>query len=101
MNQQHSNNPDPAVKPHLVLDTNVILEIYSVHDIEGLGASSDQKNLAYRRERARDALLFGYFCHMLGLTTASLKTEAYQRLVENVPPKDDGPWQVAYTTRFA
>lgn len=102
MTQQHSNMPmrPEHLQADLILDTNVLLEIFSVHDIEDLGTAPDPKKLAYRRARARDSLLFAWLCHERGLVTASLKMEAYERLVENVPPGEDGPLRVAYTKVF-
>jgi hypothetical protein len=80
----------------IVLDTNVMLDLYSCHDyeeaMEKLGgelvAPINDPRLVYRRQRARDALLLGIWMHHTRQASNTLN-EAIVQLKINVKTEKD------------
>jgi len=70
-----------------VLDTNVVLDIVSIHDVAQTVPAQNQTTLdhAFRRRRARAALLLGCYCHEQQIQTVSIR-EAVDKLLDRVPP---------------
>lgn len=82
-----------------VIDTNVILELYSVHDLmrdfeeshakKGEAAAEDPK-VRFRRLRMADSLALAIALHEKKETSFQLVTEAIEMLMREVPPDSDG-----------
>jgi hypothetical protein len=81
-----------------VLDTNVVLDLHSVHDFAReyekrhptLGvAAIDHPEVVFRRCRARESLLLGIYLDSIDGATYSNGIEALRMLVGNVPPDDE------------
>ena len=88
-----------------VLDTNVILDILSCHDLmqeyEELGEGAvDQEPMVYRRARARESLLLCMHLHGSWSDTLSLH-EALDQLMAKAPPGQLATsFETAFTTIF-
>ena len=98
-------------KPVAVLDTNVLLDIYSVHDVFGLyggrlagDAGSkfdlDAPDLVYRRARARESLLLAMHLHKAKAATFSLHSEPLAQLTRLVPDDSRAKPGTDYTSDF-
>jgi hypothetical protein len=82
-----------------VIDTNVILELYSIHDLmrdfeeshakKGEAAAADPR-VRFRRLRMADSLALAIALHEKRETSFQLVTEAIEMLVREVPPDSDG-----------
>jgi hypothetical protein len=79
----------------LVLDTNVMKEILSIHDlsreIEGAGggaAALQSPKVAHRIGRAKYSTLLGWVCSVRSWTTLSLLDEMLEILTRDVPPDE-------------
>jgi hypothetical protein len=79
----------------VVLDTNVLLDVHSCHDVSTtyqrlfytMGAAAvNDASVVYRRARARESFLLALFFNKNGLTTCSLRAEAVDILIRRVPP---------------
>jgi hypothetical protein len=80
---------------NLVLDTNVMKEILSVHDLLRSGdtvATSvealQSPVVAYRIGRAKYSILLAWVCAVRAYWTANLPDETLRRLLTDVPPED-------------
>lgn len=92
--------PADTRPPDLVLDSNVLLLIWSIHDLTkeaekaekaekaGAGSGALPAGLENRRQRAQDALMCAMACERDGLATGSLKSEPLRIIQERVPPGD-------------
>ncbi len=83
-----------------VVDSNVVLELYSIHDIARAPAASKQA----RVDRARDSLLLAIYLDQIGATTYSL-SEAIEVTRQRVPsdtrPEEgDRFYELLFTTFF-
>jgi len=101
-------HPLVAVWVDAILDTNVVLDIQSIHDMtaayERLGtADLDAPHLVYRRARARESLLLGMYLHTAKATTLSLHSEFIALLTRVAPPTAKGGVSlgVEFTTTFS
>jgi hypothetical protein len=98
-----SDGRDEAVYyPDLIVDTNVLLQLYSVHDLTAAYARADSESdsaFVHRRERTRDALLFALLCDSEGLATGSLRNEPIRQLTSNAPPEGQD-FETVYTQLF-
>jgi hypothetical protein len=83
-----------APLPIAVLDTNVKLDIFSLHDVleshdEALlvrgGAALHERRFVYKRARARESLLLAVQLHRMRATTFSLHHEQIELLTGRVP----------------
>lgn len=90
----------------VVLDTNVILDTHSCHDlltkldelVPSLGdAALDDQAVTFRLERAREAMLLAIYLHKIGATTFSLHNEVLEKLARFSPP---GALATSFTTAF-
>jgi hypothetical protein len=86
-----------------VVDTNVILDIFSCHDLSNeygkVDFTVDSPGATWRRARARESLLAAIYLHKIGATTYSLHGEAVDTLTTMVPP-DEQCFEMHYTTLF-
>jgi hypothetical protein len=73
-----------------VLDTNVMLDAYSVHDIMGAydkqHTDLDAPELVWRRARARESLLALIYLNRMGWQTWGLHSELFTQLERVAPP---------------
>lgn len=88
-----------------VLDTNVLLDIYSGHDLlaayDNLGAEQpNAPELVFRRVRARDGVLLASYLHKQRITTCSLDNEFQSRLRKLAPPTETADFECHFTTFF-
>ena len=92
-----------------VVDTNVLLEIYSCHDTlemyEEIGAANAQAHAetdraVYRRARARESLLLAFHFQNVRAMTYSLLDEVMAKLQEHVDPAAGGTWGTRHTIQF-
>jgi hypothetical protein len=86
-----------------ILDTNVVLEIYSIHDLfeayDRTGADDvDAPELVFRRARARDSLLLAMYFHATRAKTVALPQEFQRILTGRVPPEasEDARWHFTW-----
>src|SRR5262245_16783308 len=101
---------DTTTTPNLqdvgaVLDTNVLLDIYSGHDLlaayDNLGTEQpNAPELVFRRARARDGLLLASYLHKQRLTTCSLDNEFKNGLRMLAPPTQITDFKCHFTTFF-
>jgi hypothetical protein len=82
-----------------VLDTNVLVDIHSCHDIvrkygeraKTLGpAAMTDRDVVFRRARAREGLLLAIYLHNVKATTFTLQGEAMRVLEKAAPPSAQG-----------
>jgi hypothetical protein len=87
---------DPLVSSVGVLDTNVLIDVQSVHDFaktyEGLyatlgPAAVDHRDVVHRRARARESILLIIYLDSINGATFSLGPEALGTLTAKVPPE--------------
>ena len=88
----------------VALDTNVLLEIFSIHDLvnkydEIGGANVDASALVFRRARARESLLLAMHLNATNACTFSLDHEFKKLLLARVPPAT-GQFTSHFTTWF-
>ena len=86
-----------------VVDTNVMLDVYSCHDLEGeydKGGDIAGPNATYRRARARESLLLAIYLHAIRAMTYGLHHELPRKLTEMVDPAAHGTWVNHFTTLF-
>jgi len=95
---------------HAVVDTNVLLDIFSCHDISNAYAQFgeltaeqeiDLPPAVYRRARARESLLLAFYFHAQKATTYSLKDEVLAIMQGRVDPSADDTWHTQHTMQFA
>jgi hypothetical protein len=100
-----------ARKPIAVLDTNVIADIYSVHDLidrfeairDGRDVAEldlDAPSLVYRRARARESLLLAMYLDRIGAATFSLHSELLALFDEKVPDDAKAPPGTDYRSDY-
>ena len=87
------------------VDTNVVLQIYSCHDIEVAYGEVDQATLAmpetaHRRRRVRAAVLLTIYFDETSAITYTLASEPLAVLVANVQPNDATAFRTHFTTSF-
>ena len=93
-----------------VMDTNVVLDIFSCHDLmteldtlvptQGADALDDEK-VTFRIERAREGMLLGLHLHEIGASTFSLHSEVVAQLARVASPSEHGTsFKTAFTTGF-
>ncbi len=70
------------------MDTNVLLDLLSIHSLTS-EVDSGGPDVEWRRERARNAVLLACYCHDRGISTLSLG-EASAILRRSVDPEQDG-----------
>lgn len=76
-------------RPHLVLDTNVMLEQVSVVDLErSLEKYGESADYYYRKERARYSILLAWHLHRRRLRSASVLDEFTRTMERAVDPAD-------------
>ena len=85
--------------PIAVVDTNVLLDIYSCHDLVGSFDLAHQSlgdgvlgdpSFLYRRERARSSLLLAVYLDRIKATTCSLNAEPIAMMLRSAPPMGGG-----------
>lgn len=97
-------------RPVAVLDTNIILDTHSCHDLTskidelhpmlGDGALDDEA-VTFRLERARESTLLAIHLHRAGATTFGLQSEMVRILARNAPPSELArKFETAFTTVF-
>jgi hypothetical protein len=89
----------PVAQPvSAVLDTNVLLDIYSAHDLlEKVNCERpEEKIVAYRKARAKNSLLLAIQFHQTRATTYNLHAEVVSQIQKFAPP-DPGPEKASYT----
>lgn len=90
--------------PIAVLDTNVMLDVYSCHDLSNeylKGGDIAGPTATYRRARARESLLLAIYLHNIRATTYGLHHEVPGKLTDNVAPEAHDTWENQHTTLFA
>ena len=96
-------------KPIAVVDTNILVDLYSWHDwlehfesrmpaIVAVPDLSDAKT-AWRKARAREALLLALYLHKIRATTFSL-SEGLTTIKELSDASTKGQWKDAFTRTF-
>jgi hypothetical protein len=89
----------PLPKIHAITDTNVLLDIYSCHDVIGaynrayerLGPTAiDEPAVIYRRVRARESILLALYFHRIAAHSYSLHAEVLELLTRRSPPAPPG-----------
>jgi hypothetical protein len=74
-----------------VVDTNVILDTHSIHDVMGAydreHADLDAPDLVFRRARARESLLAMVYLNKIKARTFSLHSELLEQLTKYAPPE--------------
>lgn len=99
----------PLLPPGLaaIIDTNVLVDLYScsdlLHEYESLGQADLAKAMQtpkaiWRRARARESLLLGWHFHTIGAQTFHLVTEQIEILMR---PEVAKPGQGSFTGAFA
>jgi hypothetical protein len=89
----------PVAQPvSAVLDTNVLLDIYSAHDLlEEVNCDAPGKeSVTYRTARAKDSLLLAIKFHQTRAKTYNLHSELVAQLQKFAPP-NPGPENASYT----
>jgi hypothetical protein len=89
--------------PIAVLDTNVMLDVYSCHDLANeyrKGGDVAGPEATYRRARARESLMLAIYLHSIRATTYGLHHEVPRMLTEMVDPAAHGAWENHFTTLF-
>lgn len=88
-----------------VVDTNVLLDIASCHNLSGTyevvgvrGVHTQQA--VYRRARVREAFLLAMYWNQLGSATYGLLDETRERLLANVDPAVGDAPETHFTTRM-
>jgi hypothetical protein len=85
----------PNTKPIAVIDTNVILDVISIHDLtREYGKPHDDldaPNLIFRRARARESILAMIYLNKIEATTFNLHGELLEQLERYAPPGQDTP----------
>jgi hypothetical protein len=92
--------PEPPLVA--VVDTNVLIDVYSCHDLtstyEQVGVEAlDSSSAIYRRARARESLLLVIYLHRVRARTYSLHSEPLDVLTTNVDPQDDATFETHFT----
>lgn len=100
----------PLPETVAITDTNVLLDIYSCHDLtttynEAHGrlgtAARDDLAVVYRRARARESLLLATYYNKVKATTYSLHSEVLDLLLKRAPPAPGGETMESdFTTIF-
>jgi hypothetical protein len=102
------NSPPPAPLD-AVMDTNVMLDIYSCHDLANTYSEAqarrgsvalDDRPMVYRRARARESFLLALCLDKIGATTYSLHFELVALLTARAPPAPGGQTIESDFTRF-
>lgn len=70
-----------------IVDTNVILDIFTVNDLVGAYAKRDDSESLFRRVRIRESLLLAWYLRSIGATTRSLQNEVTRLMVKRAPPE--------------
>ena len=86
-----------------VLDTNVLLDVYSCHDLERIyqdGAHVNDPRAIARRARAREALILGMYLSDIGATTYSVATEPIEQMHRHVDQNNGAEFTYHYTMLF-
>jgi len=93
-----------------VVDTNVLLGIYSCHDLTNTYETTharvgieaiDDPAVSYRRLRARESFLLALFFNDIKATTYSLHSEVLNLMLTRVPPAEGGETMESdFTTTF-
>jgi hypothetical protein len=88
-----------------VIDTNVLLDLYSCHDFEAVvvkhGAdlvAISHPDTIYRRARAREAVILAVYLDRIEATTLSLQHEALDLIQRHVPPTARTSFGTQFTT---
>jgi hypothetical protein len=95
--------PDVSrLEPVAVVDTNVMMDIYSPHDLlldlQKFGETGlDHPQLAYRRARARESLLLAMHLSRCKSVTYSLLEEGQRKMLQFAPPSELN----MFTTHYA
>jgi hypothetical protein len=88
--QRMTATSTPQPKFVAVVDTNVILDTHSVHDVMGAYdkrfSDRDAPELVFRRGRARESLLAMIYLNKIKATTFSLHSELLDQLTKVAPP---------------
>ena len=90
-------------QPIAVVDTNVMLDVYSCHDLSGQydkGEDVAGPNATYRRARARESLLLAIYLHSIRATTYGLHHEVPRMLTQMVDPESSKTLETNFTTLF-
>ena len=86
----------------LIVDTNVVQEFIALHD---LLHAADRKTteeillsreVAYRKARTRDSVMFAWFCHLQRATTYIAAGETVSTLFRKAPPKNGDDWNASF-----
>jgi rRNA-processing protein FCF1 len=97
--------------PTVVVDTNVILDVHSCHDVTEAfdkhfprlkRASMNHKEVTYRLARAKESMLLALYFNKTVTTTYNLHDEPIVLLTSKVPPAPTGgvSWESDFTTYF-
>lgn len=76
----------------LILDTNVVVEIYSLGDLlrvideKGLDTAIVSPKLGYRRHRMKHSLVLAWWLAGAGIPTSSLGAEHIEKMVTSISP---------------
>lgn len=86
-----------------VVDTNVVLDVFSTHDLsreyEDIGITGlTSLDATYRRARARESLLFAIFLNEIGASTYSLHSELLAKIQDCVDPSAQDSLETHVTT---
>jgi hypothetical protein len=88
-----------------LLDTNVVLDIYTTRDLEREyerpeGPDVDGADAVYRRARARESLLLAMYFNQRKALTYGLHHESLREVVRASPPTQQSDLSTHYTTFF-
>jgi len=87
-----------------ILDTNVLMDLYSCHDLiriyDKAGITVHSREAAYRRARARGALLLAVFLHRSKAVTYGPYAEPLRLMERNVDPTSGDTFAYHFTNHF-
>jgi hypothetical protein len=72
--------------PHKIVDTNVLMEITAVHDLNEAAASGNASRVELRRKKARASLSLAWHFHRRARRTVSVHDEIAAQLLTKVSP---------------
>ncbi len=94
------------LEPIAFVDTNVLLDIFSCHDLAGhydrcgADAAASDRAAIYRRARAREGLVLAIYLHQRRARTVSLRSEPMEILQQRVPSSEGDKFETHFTVLF-
>lgn len=97
---QDMSEVDAEARIVAVVDTNVLLDLASCHDLStSHDPDVESQRSVYRRQRARDAVIVAMLFDREGIATFNLADEAREKFLQIVDPSANN-LEAAFTTTF-